>query len=431
MSSKAALSELNILNLNTNLNLGFNLSSNTETNFNSKPNPNPNFVTAQGNTIYFNYSQSPSGTLTNAQTETLVKGGVGVAIAEAQAIFFNNDPTFSSLFTDASVIGLDGQFTGSADSQTKVLASFAVGANQGFSFEFSADLALTAKEIENPKVEYNKAHSKTAFLVLDTTNINKPVVLDYFGLQGDLISSKKIGDLTLGSSRNVAINSRNKSSDIDGNNGSDFLNGSAVGTYQRNFIRNTNITVVEINISAVELAGDTLIGNLGKDFIYGTIWNDNLIGTNGADKIYASLGDDKLYGNKGNDILDAGQGNDWLDGGDDNDTLYGGLGNDTLYGGSGNDVLVGGDGKDTFLFKRSDTLFRNDFDVIQDFQVGIDKIVLDDWGYINTNTWLKLGNITDTKDGAVIKLNSLLNQETILVSGVTASQINSQSIFFT
>ncbi len=368
--------------------------------------------------------------MTDAQVDTLLKGGVGLAIADAQAIFINNDPSFSALFTDTSVTGLSGQFTGSADSETKVLASFTIGANQSFSFDFSADLALRAKEIENSKVEYNKAQSKTTFLVLDTTNPDKPIVLDYFGIQGNLISSNKIGDLTLGNSRNVTINTREKSSDIDGNNGSDYLNGSAFGTYRRNFTRNTNITVVEINTSAVELAGDTLIGNLGKDVIYGTIWNDTLTGTNSADKIYASLGNDKLYGQNGNDNLDAGQGNDLLDGGDGNDSLYGGLGNDVLIGGSGNDVLVGGDGNDTFTFKSDDTFLRNDFDVIQDFQVGVDKIVLDDWGFFSILLF-KLGHITDTKDGAVIKLNSFLNQETILISGVSASQITSQSIVFT
>jgi serralysin len=210
MSSKAELSELSIPNSNLDFNLlnnantdtntitdfnnlGFNLLTsansnaytNTITDSNPSRNTNPNFVNAQGNTIYLNYSQSASATLTSAQADTLVKGGVGIAIAEAQASFFNSDPTFSSLFTEAGAIGLDGQVTSSSNSATEVLASFTIGANQSFSFEFSTDLALTAKEIENPKVEYNKAQSKSAFVVLDTTNPNQPIVLDYFGLQGN------------------------------------------------------------------------------------------------------------------------------------------------------------------------------------------------------------------------------------------------------
>ncbi len=398
------------------------LSFNGRTNLNNrpdpKPDPSPNFANAEGDAIFSNYSEGAASILTATQADTLVQGGITAAIAEAQASF---DPTFSSLFTQAAVVGLDGQFEGTSNSEAKILASFAVGRNESFSFDFSANLELAAKEIENPDVEYNKAQSTTTFLVLDTTNPNKARVLDYFGIQGKLVSSERIGNLTFGRSRNVTIDSRDKDSDINGNNGTDSLNGSAVGTYERNFNRNTNLTIVKINTSSVELAGDTLIGNLGRDVIYGTIRKDNLTGTNGADKLYASLGDDKLSGNRGNDNLDAGQGNDLLNGGDGNDTLYGGKGNDTLYGGSGNDVLVGGDGNDTFTFQRSDTFFKKDFDVIQDFQVGVDKLVLNGWG--------SRSNITDTDDGALLTLNSssLFNnpQQSILFSNLSASDISS------
>ncbi|MEH2332699.1 calcium-binding protein [Nostoc sp.] len=400
------------------------LSFNGRVNLNNKPDPkpdpSPNFVTAEGDATFSNYSEGTSSILTATQADTLVQGGITAAIAEAKASF---DPTFSSLFTQAAVVGLSGQFEGTSDSEAKVLASFAVGRNESFSFDFSADLELTAKEIENPDVEYNKGQSTTTFLVLDTTNPNKAKVLDYFGIQGKLVSSDQIGDLKFGRSRNVTIDSRDKDSDIDGDNGTDFLNGNAVGTYDRNFNRNTNLTIVKINTSSVELAGDTLIGNLGTDVIYGTIRKDNLRGTNGADKLYASLGDDKLSGNRGNDDLDAGQGNDSLNGGDGNDTLYGGKGNDTLNGGGGNDVLVGGDGNDTFTFKRTDSLLKKDFDVIQDFQVGVDKLVLNGWG--------SQGNITDTNDGALLTLNSLSlslsnnPQQSILFSNLSASDISS------
>jgi len=76
--------------------------------------------------------------------------------------------------------------------------------------------------------------------VLDISDVNKPKVLDYFGLKGKLISSEKVGDLKLGSSRNVTITNRNQTTDIDGNNGIDFLTGEAIGNYQRQFNRNLN-----------------------------------------------------------------------------------------------------------------------------------------------------------------------------------------------
>lgn len=407
------------------------------------PNPNPNFSNAKGVASFSNYSQKPSETLTTTQGKTLVKGGVATAIIQAGSVF-NTDPTFSSLFSDITGIGLDGSFAGSAKSEMQVIANFKVGAKKTFSFDFIADLALTAKEIENSATEYNQAKGKIGFLVLDTTNTNKPKVLDYFGIQGKLISSEQIADLKYSKSSNVTIESKSRpqTTDIDGNNGEDSLKAKTIGSYQKTFKDNTNITIVQMNASNITFLGDTLINNLGKDVIYGTIGKDNLEGTESGDKIYSSLGDDKLNGGKGNDILEGGQGNDILNGGRGNDKLYGSWGDDVLIGGSGNDVLVGGNGYDKFVFKRGldkilnccDSLLKSEFDVIKDFKVGIDKIEFDGWGDINAKTWLNKmfdqGKISDTKDGLLFNLDAGDTQSTLLVSGVKYNQIRSESIIF-
>ncbi|MCC5657106.1 M10 family metallopeptidase C-terminal domain-containing protein [Nostoc sp. XA010] len=428
----------------------------------TKPNPNPNFANAQGAASFSKYSQKPSGTLTSTQVNTLVEGGVAIATAQAGAIF-NIDPTFSSLFGDVTGIGLDGSFTGSAKNKMQVIASFEVAANKKFSFDFSADLALKAKEIENSATEYNQAKGKIGFLALDTTNLDKPKVLDYFGIQGTLISSEQIADLEYSKSSNVTIKSRPQTTDIDGDNGEDSLTGKVIGSYQKTFKNNTNITIVEMNASNITFLGDTLINNLGKNVIYGTVGKNNLKGSNSEDKIYASLGDDKIDGNKGDDILEGGQGNDTLDGGEGNDSLNGGSGNDILIGGEGDDVLVGGDGYDKFifnfndslltsklgdvqdllggiginlgidnLFNVSDRLLKSEFDVIQDFKIGIDKIEFTGSHDIDANTWLNemfdQGNITDSNDGLLLSFNSGDTQQTLLLSGVSSNQFRSESI---
>jgi serralysin len=398
------------------------------------PNSNLNFANALGFAVFSNYSQSPSATLTEVQTEALVKNGVSIALAEARSTVNNNEPTFSTLFSDTIGIGLDGSSSGSANSQAKVVANFAVGANQTLSFDFYANLSLLAKEIENSDAEYNQAQSKTAFLVLDTTNPNQPKILDYFGIRGNLISSKKIGNLKLGSSRNVTLSYQDRTSDIDGNNGQDSITVSVIGRYQNKFKQNTNITIIEINASAISFIGDTLIGNLGQDVIYGTIKNDSLKGSKLADKIYGSLGNDTLNGRGDNDILEGGQGNDWLYGGEGNDKLHGGWDNDVLIGASGSDVLVGGDGNDKFVFNRGDSLLRGEFDVIPDFEVGMDKIVFQGWGNINSANWLNRmfcqGQITDTSDGVLFNFNTRQTQGSLLLSGVTSNLITSESIAF-
>ncbi|MBW4626666.1 MAG: hypothetical protein KME49_14495 [Brasilonema octagenarum HA4186-MV1] len=400
---------------------------------NTTPNPNPNFANATGLFTLFNYSQPSASFLTASQADTLVRGGVATAIGDARAIF-NNDPTFSVLFNDSTGIGLDGPYAGSSNSQTKVVANFAVKANLAFRFDFLADVALTAKEIENPNAEYNEAKSKTAFVVLDTKDPNKPKVLDYFGITGNLISSKKVGELKFGGSKNVNIATPNQTRDVDGNNGQDSVTGKYSGTYQQTFKQDTNITVVEIQATAVTFLGDTLIGNLGKDVTYGTIGDDKLSGSDGASKIYGSLGNDTLDGNKGDDILEGGPGNDRLYGDAGNDKLSGGSGDDILTGGRGSDVLVGGDGYDQFVFKGGDNS-SSDYDIIKDFQVGTDKLVFQNWTLLSPDKWLKemfsQGNITDTKDGVLFDFERGWTEGKLLLAGVNSSQINSQSIVFT
>jgi serralysin len=314
-------------------------------------NSNPNFSNASGDAIFTNYSESPSGTLTAAQVETLVKGGVAAAVAQGAAVF-NSDPTFSALFTNSSGIGEDGAFQASAESKTTAIASFSVEAGEQFSFDFSADLALKAKEIENPDAEYNAAETIIAFLLLDTANVDRPKIVDYFGIWGQLISSEYIGELKLGSRRGrVTIDDRDRDIDLDGNNGTDYLTGGVTGTFQRKFKRDTHLTLVEINMSAVELSGDTLIGNLGEDFTYGTIWDDRLRGSQQGDKIYGSLGDDSIKGKKGDDLLE---------------------------GGAGDDELMGNSGADRFSYRtfRGFTPIDIGTDKIRDFQVGKDEIAL-------------------------------------------------------
>ncbi|WP_375505393.1 calcium-binding protein [uncultured Nostoc sp.] len=429
------------------------------------PNPNPNFTNAKGVASFSNYSQKPSGTLTKTQIKTLIDSGVAIATVQAGAVF-NTDPTFSSFFSDISGIGLDGSFAGSAKNKMQVIASFKIAANKKFSFDFFADLALTAKEIENSAIEYNQAKGKISFLALDTTNPDKPKVLDYFGIQGKLISSKHIADLEYSKSSNVTIKTRPQTTDIGGDNGKDSITGKAIGRYQKTFKHDTNITIVQINASNITFLGDTLINNLGKDVIYGTVGKDDLKGTNSGDKIYTSLGDDKLDGRKGDDILEGGQGNDTLYGAQGNDSLNGGSGDDVLIGDAGNDVLVGGDGHDKFvfnvsgesflsselgavqdllvgiginigldnLFNVSDKFLKSEFDVIQDFKIGIDKIEFKGWGDINADSWLhemfSQGNLTDTKDGLLLNFNSGETQETLLLSNVNSKQFNSDSLIF-
>ncbi|WP_088239494.1 calcium-binding protein [Calothrix rhizosoleniae] len=311
----------------------------------------PLFAEATGSAQFFSYSQnSTEEGSSSALLDVLVNGGVAQAIAEADATFIN-DPAFTNLFTENTATGEDGAFQASSTSETQVVAQFNVAAGQVFSFEFTASLDLLAKEIENPDTEYSTASSKTTFMVLDISNgDDNPILIDYFGLTGDLISSEGTGEFQSSSSGNVSFTSFGET-DIDGDNGIDSVTALAIfGTYERTFSYDTQLVIVQTNTSLVELRGDTLINNLGDDVIYGTIWDDYIEGTHYNDKIYASLGHDTVKGYDGDDIIEGGAGNDWLYGGNGRDSIHGGSGDDYIDGGYGLDYIDGGSGYDTVSY---------------------------------------------------------------------------------
>jgi Ca2+-binding RTX toxin-like protein len=132
--------------------------------------------------------------------------------------------------------------------------------------------------------------------------------------------------------------------------------------------------------------------SFGFKFRFGSHGDDTINGLSGNEIIFAFAGNDKIYANDGNDIVAAGAGNDMAYGGSGNDRLYGesgddmvwgdsgddsifgGVGNDTLEGGTGDDFLKGGDGVDRFVFNPNRA--GEGHDVIADFTLGTDKIVL-------------------------------------------------------
>ncbi len=77
---------------------------------------------------------------------------------------------------------------------------------------------------------------------------------------------------------------------------------------------------------------------------------------------------DQLYGLTGNDVLVGNSGDDYLDGGDGDDVLTGGLGADVLFGGAGADRFV--------YLSGSDSGLNRDYDMLADFETGIDTIDL-------------------------------------------------------
>ncbi len=324
------------------------------------------FAQATADTVLSNYNVSASNILTQAQVDLLVEGGVATAIGDASAIF-KSDANFSNLFTNITGIGSDGNFKVTSSSEAKVAASFSVAAYQTFSFDFIGNVALTAKEIKDSKTGYNEAKSKTAFLVLDTSDVNKPKVLDYFGMMGDLSSPEGTQDLKISSSLHVRINYKNKTLNTEPSDDPKSIREDVRGTYEQKFERATNITVVEINDSSVKLLGDTLTGN-----------QDN---------------------------------------------------KDALTGEDGNSVMVGRANHNTFVIKKDD-LRPGKYD-FRNFEVGKDEVELQGWGNVDASTWfngmVSEHQLVDTEKGALLTLNP---GEYMLFQGIHSDQLNSSCFHF-
>lgn len=209
-----------------------------------------------------------------------------------------------------------------------------------------------------------------------------------------------------------------------------------------------------------ETEGVPLVTTGGDDDIFTSYGNDIIQALGGDDNINPGAGDDNVDAGAGNDTIVDGLGNDTVDGGDDNDNILlftgensvdggtgsdfirtgyksdmieGGagndvisadsgalfvFGNDTVDGGTGDDIMQAGAGIDTFVFRPNDgddTIARFDEDLAlasfdattgytaspngSDFEVGIDKIVLQ--GFTGLDATTIFTSINDTGNGAM------------------------------
>ena len=386
----------------------------------------PNYArSSAANVSFLNYSLPTTGSLTTAEARSLVQGGVSAAIAEASSTF-TSDPNFIELFqaSDAQGIGSDGSYTSRSRSKTSVAASFDVSGGQTLSFDFATRFSIEAKEIENSGTEYSRGLAKTAFLLLDTSEPTAEV-LGYYGIRGRLVSSEQEGifrgQVRRKARKNLSNLALSVDSNIDGDDGIDFINADVSGRYSKTFAPDvTSVTLVQISENSTVLSGDDLIGNLGADVIYGTLKRDNLTGSRHADKIYGSLGNDRIRGKRGDDIIEGGLGNDQLKGNAGDDSIHGGDGNDTIYAGKGNDTLAGGSGTDYFSFRR---LWAGDINTILDFEAGTDKIK----HLGNAERDRFFDNLIDTDAGAQFTAST---GGQILFNGVSAGRLSNVGSLF-
>ena len=86
--------------------------------------------------------------------------------------------------------------------------------------------------------------------------------------------------------------------------------------------------------------------------------------------------DDEIIASSNNDRIDARKGDDYVFGNNGDDTLIGGSGDDLLVGSKGIDFLAGGSGEDWFGVSKKDGKGKNNMDIITDFEVGDDILMV-------------------------------------------------------
>lgn len=179
--------------------------------------------------------------------------------------------------------------------------------------------------------------------------------------------------------------------DVDGDGTAEYVLPSTAAGSKVSIVSDTQITVTLTREAAAGLEGLTGFAGSTEDQV--------IIG---ADAFADNAGNKSTSGTfRPSLVLDGTDNSDNMFGGRQSDSLSGGLLNDTLTGGDGADTLTGGSGADVFLiaedFHSGD--FVSDFDVITDFQTGIDKINLEDAIASTNATVVDLGVFANFDDG--------------------------------
>ncbi|PTW51015.1 calcium-binding protein [Rhodovulum kholense] len=232
------------------------------------------------------------------------------------------------------------------------------------------------------------------------------------GLDGD---DRLIGghgdDLIFGSDGDDALRGDAGRDRLHGNAGEDVLDGGAGNDVLAGYEGDDTL--------AGGTGDDTLRGEDGRDALYGNDGNDFLDGGAGADLMVGGAGDDTYVvndpgdrvveledggtdrvlasvdlalrdfgreierldllgnddlaaiGNGRSNVIAGNAGNNLIDGAWGDDQLCGGAGDDTFRDSPGNDRICGGAGADRFVLDAN-----TGYDRVQDFEVGVDRIVL-------------------------------------------------------
>ena len=229
----------------------------------------------------------------------------------------------------------------------------------------------------NDTIDYTGSGSAVTVRLNKETAVTATYVDSVQGVEnviGTGFNDRIVGDIgqneLWSGSGNDTINNLGGNDTIDAGTGDDSVIGSSDAE---------QITLGDGDDVARTKGGDDLIeGGLGNDTIAGNGGADIAFGDDGDDTFFMGSQNDTVFGGAGEDVINGGFSADVLDGGADDDRVRGDAGVDQINGGDGDDLLVGGANADTFWFFDTDA---TGVDRIKDFEDGLDRINLSDWGF--------------------------------------------------
>ena len=230
------------------------------------------------------------------------------------------------------------------------------------------------------------------------------------GLSNDQLTGDGLANVLNGGAGNDLLIGGGGDDTLDGGAGNDTLNGGDGNNVLRGgagndvyIISSAAIGVTTI-VEAAAGGTDTIQGDLTRYTLDAQIENyDSTLQQAGVDV--------EVIGNALNNVLrcfDAANqtGHTFLGLGG-TDTLIGGAGADVLIGGLGRDTLTGGGGADQFIFESALSSSTN-VDIVTDFMVGVDKLVLDDAIFTQLTNGFSAGNLVSNTTGRAMDSDDYL-----------------------
>lgn len=276
---------------------------------------------------------------------------------------------------------------------------------------------------------FSITNNRTSFLVYSVTGswdyseiFNNPYWKEVVFSGSDMLSGGVGDDIILGYNGNDTIQGNSGDDSMYGGEGNDTYYVDSTNDYiveestDIDTVYSTVTYTLPRHVEELVLTGFSAIdgkGNYENNILIGNVLANTLDGYDGDDTMQGGAGDDTyIVDSKSDEVIEGsdagsdlvasyvsyslssnvenlslrgsskinGTGNELantITGNSQRNTLSGGAGNDILTGNDGNDKLIGGAGSDSFQFLK----LNSGVDTIDDFETGIDKIVIDSAGF--------------------------------------------------